>query len=289
MGNSYLNRIGEQIYNIVLSVPVRIKITGIVMLPVLILGISLNYWITEGLSDWLSYLLTDIRVEAAMQAGGRSVMLVTVLAAAGSFILASFLTFLLTRPLIALHEMAQQVSAGNLKARAPVWSNDEIGDVAMAINSMTDHLVATQNDLARSHRHLDAINRVMLAAEKENNIHDVLYAVLESSITVMNLQTGWIYLRDPERDVYHLASWYGVPDSLEPYLLHQESTPSLPLSGSAGDKRPAPRSEHAAVRKAASLPSRRAARQPCYHSHSSARTEFRRDELALPSRTSLVC
>jgi len=226
MKKSHLNQVGEWIYNVVLSVPVQYKITGIVMLPVLILGISLNYWITESLSDWLSYILTDRRVEAAMQAGGRSVVLVTVLSAAASIILASLLTFLLTRPLLALREMAQQVANGNLKARAPVWSNDEIGDVATAINTMTDHLIATQDDLERSNRRLDAINRVMLAAEKEDDIHDVLYAILENTLTIMDLQTGWIYLRDPERDAYHLASWFGVPTPLQSHLLQQESTPN---------------------------------------------------------------
>ncbi|MFO7679724.1 MAG: histidine kinase, partial [Chloroflexota bacterium] len=225
MEKSPLNRLSDWIYNAVLSVPVRIKITGIVMLPVLILGISLNYWVTASLSDWLSYILTDRRVEAAMQAGGRSVVLVTILAAALSIILASLLTFLLTRPLSALHEMAQQVAGGNLKARAPVWSKDEIGAVATAINMMTDHLVATQDDLAHSNRRLNAINRVMLAAEKEADIHDVLYTILQSIISVMGLQTGWVYLRDPERDVYHLASWYGVPSALEAHLLHSKSTP----------------------------------------------------------------
>ena len=225
MGKFRLNQVGDWIYNIVLSVPVQYKITGIVMLPVLILGITLNYWVTASLSDWLSYILTDTRVEAAMQAGGRSVVLVTVLSAAASIILASLLTFLLTRPLLALREMAQQVADGNLKARAPVWSNDEIGDVATAINTMTDHLIATQDDLARSNRRLDAINRVMLAAEKEDEIHDVLYAILENTISVMDLKTGWVYLRDPERDAYHLASWYGVPPTLEAYLFHHESIP----------------------------------------------------------------
>lgn len=224
MKKSHLNQVGEWIYNVVLSVPVQYKITGIVMLPVLILGISLNYWVTASLSDWLSYILTDRRVEAAMQAGGRSVVLVTVLAAAASIILAALLTFLLTRPLLALREMAQQVAGGNLNARAHVWSKDEIGDVAAAINTMTDHLVSTQNDLAKSNRHLKAINQVMLAGEKDAEIQDVLYAVLESTISVMDLQTGWIYLRDPERDAYHLASWYNVPPDLETHLLQYEPT-----------------------------------------------------------------
>lgn len=205
----------------ILSVPVRIKITGIILLAVVILGFTLNYWVTTSLSDWLSYILTDVRVAAAMQAGGRSVMLVTLLAAAGSLLLASLLTFLLAQPLLDLRDMALQVADGNLEARAPVWSKDEIGEVATAVNKMTDHLVAAQDDLARTNRRLSAINQVMLAAERQTDIHDTLYAILQNIIDVMNLQTGWIYLRDPERETFHLASWYEVPVEMQDLLLDQ--------------------------------------------------------------------
>jgi len=83
--------------DVVLAVPVQHKIIGIVMLPVLILGLTLNYWITTGLSDWLSYFVMDQRVQAAMANGSRSVFLVTLLAAAGSIFFAYLLIFLLTR------------------------------------------------------------------------------------------------------------------------------------------------------------------------------------------------
>ncbi len=221
MDRNIFNKLGDWIYNAVLSVPVNVKITGIILLPVLVLGISLNYWITTGLSDWLSYLLTDVRVNAAMRAGSRSVTLVTVLAAAGSIIMASFLTFILTRPLLALREMAQKVAEGDLEARSPVWSKDEIGEVAVAVNQMTDHLVTAQDELARTNRRLTAINRIILAADRETEIHDVLYAVLENVLEVMRLKTGWVYLRDPERDQFHLASWFNVPSELQTALLRQ--------------------------------------------------------------------
>lgn len=214
-----LRRIPNWLYNMIISVPVRIKITGIILTTVVTLGLSLNYWVTTGLSDWLSYLLTDVRVEAAMRAGNRSVLLMTVLAAAGSLVIASFLAFLLTRPLVDLRDMALQVADGNLDARAPIWAKDEIGEVALAINTMTDHLVKTQDDLAHTNRRLAATNRIMMAAEREHEIHDVLYVILESTVEVMNLETGWVYLRDPERDMFHLASWYGVPSQLQSALL----------------------------------------------------------------------
>jgi signal transduction histidine kinase len=212
-------RIPVWLYNMVISVPVRMKITGIIVITVLTLGLTLNYWVTTSLADWLSYLLTDVRVEAAMRAGNRSVLLITLLAAAGSLVIASFLNFLLTRPLVDLRDMALKVADGNLEARAPVWAKDEIGEVAIAINTMTDHLLHTQKDLARTNRRLTASNRIMIAAERENEIHDVLYAILDNIVQVMHLETGWVYLRDPERNVYHLASWYGVPSHLENSLL----------------------------------------------------------------------
>jgi len=160
-----------------------------------------------------------------MLAGSRSVILVTVLAAAGSIFLAYFLTFILTRPLLALREMAQKVAAGHLDVRAPVWSKDEIGEVAIAVNKMTDHLVTSQDALARTNRRLTAINQIILAADRELEIHDVLYAVLENVLGLVGLKIGWAYLRDPERDYFHLASWYNVPPELADCLLQAPDEP----------------------------------------------------------------
>ncbi|HQV28696.1 MAG TPA: histidine kinase [Thermoflexales bacterium] len=213
-------RLGQRIYDLVLSVPVNTKVTGIMLLPVLILGFSLNYWMTSGLSDWLSYLLSDARVEAAMEAGRRSVTLVTVLAAAASILLAAVLTYLLTRPLRELRAMAIRVAEGEVDARARVYAKDEIGDVATAINTMTNRLVQAQTDLTRSNRRLSAINRVIQAADRELDIHDVLFDILEAVLDVLNLEVGWVYLRDPDRNQFHLASWRNVAPDLGARLIH---------------------------------------------------------------------
>ena len=220
-----LKRLGERLYDLILSVPVHVKIAGLVLLPVIVLGLSLNYWVASGLKDWLSYLLTDVRVDAAMRAGQRSVLLVTVLGAAGSLVVAYFLTFILTRPLLSLRKMTQRVAAGDLTARARIYSNDEIGELAAAVNTMTDRLVSSQDELTRSNRHLSAINRIILAANRPAEIHDVLHSILGIVVDVMGLETGWIYLRDPDRDRFHLATWYAVPESLQTRLLHQPDTP----------------------------------------------------------------
>lgn len=142
----------KRIDNIILSVPIAIKVVGIGLIPILILGASLNYWIVTGLSGWLSYILIDARVQAAMNVGARSVALITILGSILSIFVSLFLTFILMRPILALRKMAQQVADGHLDTRAKVWAKDEIGELAIAVNTMTDHLLATQDDMTRINR-----------------------------------------------------------------------------------------------------------------------------------------
>jgi signal transduction histidine kinase len=215
-----IEKIPQWFYNKMLAVPVGVKVIGIGLLPILILGLTLNYWITSGLSDWLSYILSDARVQAAMEAGRRSVTLVTILSAFISIFFSLVLSYILSHPIFALKEMAQQVANGDLSARAQVWANDEIGELAVAINTMTDRLVKTQEDLARKNRSLNAINQVALAGDRQEEIHAVLYAILQNIVKVMHLKIGWIYLRDPEREIFHLASWYGVEDDAIPHFMN---------------------------------------------------------------------
>jgi signal transduction histidine kinase len=221
-----IKKIPQWLSDRMLSVPVRVKVVGIGLLPILILGWTLNYWITTGLSDWLSYILSDVRVQAAMEAGGRSVFLVTLLSGIVSVFFSLLLSYILSRPILSLKQMAQRVAEGDLNARAQVWARDEIGELAISINTMTDHLVTAQEDLARKNRSLDAINQVALAGDRQEDIHDVLYEILKNILRVMHLETGWIYLRDPEKNSFHLASWRGVEEKEAAYFLNVLNTSS---------------------------------------------------------------
>lgn len=220
-----VSKLQRFVSRLILAVPVRVKIAGIALLPVLVLGFSLNYWITAGLSDWLSYILIDSRVEAAMQAGSRSVVLVTILAAIASLLLSFLLTVLLTHPLIQLQETARQVARGNFETRAEVWANDEIGALAKSINVMIDKFDRYQADLEQTNKQLHAINQVAIAADRKTEIHDVLYIALENVTKLVELETAWVYLFDPDLQRLHLASWYGVPDAWQPVLLEKEDCP----------------------------------------------------------------
>ncbi len=206
---------------ILLSVPVSWKIIGISVLPVLILGLSLNYWVITGLSDWLSYFLTDARVEAAMAAGGRSVVFVTVIAAVLSIFLAFLFTYLLTSPLLELRKTAEKVASGSFDTRADIWANDEIGSLAISINQMIDNFVINQENLSLTNKQLALINKIALMANQKDEIHDVLYSILINVLEFLDLEYGWIYLYDPEIGKHHLASWHNVPAHLQDIFLRE--------------------------------------------------------------------
>ncbi len=237
----FIKRLQKWTRELVLSVPVGLKIIGISILPVLILGITLNFWVTSGLEDWLSYILTDVRVEAAMAAGSRSVTFVTVLAAFGSLFVALLFTHILTRPILELRKTAEKVASGEYQTRANVWARDEIGSLAISINQMIDNFVNFQEDLADTNRQLEAINQIGLAADRGIPIHDVLYIVLEKLLELVDLKIGWVYLYDPDKGKFHLASWYNVPEDLEQALISQDpelicDCQKMILDGTLGDQ-----------------------------------------------------
>jgi len=225
-----VHRIQQKFRQFILSVPVRWKIIGIGIIPVAILGVSLNYWITTGLSDWLSYILTDVRVEAAMAAGSRSVIFVTALAAFLSIVLLALMVHILTTPIDALKKTAEEVAAGQFDTRAEVWARDEIGALAISVNQMIDNFVDIHRDLSRTNLQLEAINRIGLAADREEDIHDVLFITLDRILDLMQLDFGWVYLYDPEVRKHHLASWKDVPNDLQPVLLNPDSLSDCQLA-----------------------------------------------------------
>ena len=77
-------------------------------------------------------------------ATGRSVLLAALAAGAVGVVLGTILFRRITQPLSALQKAAETVETGQLAARVPVKSRDEIGKVAEAFNQMTARLERQQ-------------------------------------------------------------------------------------------------------------------------------------------------
>ena len=173
-----MRKVITKIIQLLYSFPIRVKIFGIALIPIFILGLSLNYWITTGLSDWLSYLVPNESVLMAMEVGSRSVFLVSILSAIVAILFAVVQLYWLTRPILELQKAANAVAKGDLDSRATIMSNDEIGKVAGSFNDMLDHLVDSQKSLKISNRQHSLINQIAQATSKNQEIHDALYEIL---------------------------------------------------------------------------------------------------------------
>ncbi len=219
--NPIPSHLGQTLIGAVLSVPIRIKIAGMIALPVMILGTALNYWVRTGLSDWLSRILEEERVMIALEHGSRSVMLVTTIATGFSMLLTSLLLLMLTKPLIELSNVAKDVAAGKTDSRARIWSHDEIGEMANSVNGMIDQLVANQQTLENVNLRLEAINQVAVAVGGKLTLQDVLDTALHTTLEVMGLEKGWIFLRIPNRNSFRLATSNSLHPDFENTLLSE--------------------------------------------------------------------
>jgi signal transduction histidine kinase len=87
--------------------------------------------------------LSDASVRAAVSMLTAQLILTIVLVSITGVLVAVFLTWILTRPIISLAHATQAVAKGDFSPRVLRWANDEIGDLAEAFNAMTEELART--------------------------------------------------------------------------------------------------------------------------------------------------
>ena len=87
--------------------------------------------------------LSDASMQAALSTLTAQLLLTIVLVSATGILVAVFLTWVLTRPILALVHATKSVAKGNFTPRVPRWADDEIGDLADAFNAMTGELART--------------------------------------------------------------------------------------------------------------------------------------------------
>ncbi len=113
-------------------------------------------------------------------------------------IVAAFaLTWVLTRPILALVAATEKVAQGDYTPRVQRWANDEIGDLAEAFNAMVQRLAEAEQERAERERLRQFyLRRIIQAQEEERKriareLHDELGQALASfMVGLRNAETA---------------------------------------------------------------------------------------------------
>lgn len=137
--------------------------------------------------------LTDASMQAALSTLTGQLILTIIFVSATGILVAVFLTWILTRPILALVNATKSVATGDFTPRVPRWADDEIGDLAVAFNTMTEELART-DELRREREVLrrQLLEKVITTQEDERRriareLHDSTSQNLTSLIVGLRL------------------------------------------------------------------------------------------------------
>jgi signal transduction histidine kinase/HAMP domain-containing protein/ActR/RegA family two-component response regulator len=117
----------------------------------------------------------------------------------------------IARPILAITDTAIAVAAGDLDREAPVTTNDEVGALASAFNTMTARLretleglelrVAERTDeLAKQNVELEALNETSVGIMQRLDIDELLGELIARAGELLGTPHGYVYLAPPGAD-----------------------------------------------------------------------------------------
>ncbi|GAB4459517.1 MAG: HAMP domain-containing protein [Anaerolineales bacterium] len=147
--------------------------------------------------------LSDASMRSALSTLTAQLLLTISLVSATGVLVAVFLTWILTRPILALVAATQAVAKGDFTPRVPRWADDEIGDLADAFNAMTEELAHTE-ELRRERESLRRQLMEKVIATQEDERRRIARELHDS--TSQNLTSLIVGLRMMEAQCAHCAS-----------------------------------------------------------------------------------
>lgn len=137
----------------------------------------------------------ESRLWARINAVTQRMLLTTLVVSLLGILAAILLTWLLTRPISDLVVTTQRVSHGDLSARAPHWTDDEIGELADAFNEMILALQTSQQAIAEKEAARTRLLSQLIDVQEEERkrlareLHDDVGQALTSILVQLKLLT----------------------------------------------------------------------------------------------------
>ena len=136
------------------------------------------------------------------------------LAVVATAMLAYALARLIARPLEEVTEGARAIAGGNFDHRIPVRSNDEVGQLALSFNEMSDHLNTTITDLESSRDQLQrTVDRVGATLRSTHDMGQILDSILSTASDAVLADAGSLWLFTGTRDELYPALSRGVDEN----------------------------------------------------------------------------
>lgn len=167
-----------------------------------------------------------------VQAGVQAALVAGLVAIAAAILIALVLAQFLTRPIRRLTATAEQVRGGDLGARAPVETGDEIGTLAQTFNGMTARLQDTLTGLERrvaertqelseanltlkSHTaYLSALSDTSAGLFERLDLKELLQTIVERAGALVGTQHGFVFFTEPGGDEIQMRVGLGLYDDL---------------------------------------------------------------------------
>lgn len=171
-------------------------------------------------------------VLAAVDTATRAALLTGLATIAGAVLFALLLAQFLTRPIRRLTNAAQQVQEGDLAARAPVETSDEIGTLAITFNNMTARLQDTLAGLERrvaertqelsnanltlqsNSAYLSALSDTSAGLFERLNLTELLQAIVERAGALVGTENGFVFFAEPGESEIEMRVGSGLYDDL---------------------------------------------------------------------------
>ncbi len=125
--------------------------------------------------------------------------------------LAYLLARLLTQPLEELTEGARAILEGRFTHRIPVRSKDEVGELAVVFNDMTERLAVTIDELSTSRDQLQrAVRRVGETLRSTHDMKQILRSIIDMAADALRADVAVLWTMSPGRDELQAMRATGV-------------------------------------------------------------------------------